>query len=147
MSIKYMREVPQVRQQKKEVKANTWGNSSTEKRGQTGLFSQPYTSFPRWGLCFWRCTSLWSLFLNLWGHDLLPLLLALTWLILFPGTGSTVGLQLWQPPTSTPVSTHTHTNHANTPPVPPSTLSSPPQHYTQAILLTFHVNMTSCSMA
>lgn len=34
---------------------------------------------------FWRCTSLWSLFHNPQGHDLLSSSSALTWLILFPG--------------------------------------------------------------
>lgn len=58
-------------------------------------------------------------------------LLALTWLILFPGTGSTVGLQLWHPLLFSHRTTH----------LPPH-LSSALRRYTQAFQ-TFHVNMTS----
>lgn len=71
--------------------------------------------FPQWGLCFWRCTSLWSLFLNPQGHNLLPRPPC-------PDLADPVSrdrINCWPAAVAPPTpSLSSHTNH--TPPAPPT---------------------------
>lgn len=91
---------PQVRQQFIDSKQCPRKLLPPERRSYWFIFTVLY-QFPPVPVCFWRHTSLWSLFLRPAVMAFAPLLLPplprleLTWLILFPRTGSSSCLQLW----------------------------------------------------
>lgn len=91
---------PQVRQQFIDSKQRPRKLLPPERRSYWFIFTVLY-QFPPVPVCFWRHTSLWSLFLRPAVMAFAPLLLPplprleLTWLILFPRTGSSSCLQLW----------------------------------------------------
>lgn len=129
----------------KEVKANTWGNFCSGKGGQIGLFSQPYTSSPQWGLCFWRCTSLWSLFLNPQGHGLLPPSLPWPGWSCFPGQDQLLACSCGSPPPNPPLLTCTHKPHTTH--LPPAPLPSPASHSGHPSNVLCKYDMWQCSLS
>lgn len=125
----------------KRLKQTPGETPALRKEVKIGLFSQPKTRSPSGAFAFEDVPLCEVCSLTSRGHDLLPSSLPWPGWSCFPGQDQLLACSCGTP--TLPLYTKPH----NKPPAPP-TFHPPslPQHYIQAILLKFRVNMTSGSV-